>query len=75
VWKTFIGTLKIDASEVTEEHLERFAALDLNGRQIKNAVKMAELLALAEGSFKPKHIDAVLEIAMARSRFADPSED
>ena len=64
VWKNFIQTLKMDTSRVVDADLDRFAAVDLNGRQIKNMVKMAGLLALEKDKhLKPEHIEAMMRIA------------
>lgn len=63
VWESFLHNLKAGAREISEQQLDQYARLDLNGRQIKNTVKMAGLLALAEGGdLKPRHIDTVLKV-------------
>ncbi|OMP85143.1 ATPase family AAA domain-containing protein 3B [Diplodia seriata] len=51
VWKTFVRPSDEGsryASSITEEQLESLAAADMNGRQIKNVVKTARLLAARE---------------------------
>ena len=69
VWKNFIQTLQMDTSQITDTDLDQFAAADLNGRHIKNMVKMAGLLA-AEGDqhLKPSHIEAMMGIALSGRR-------
>ncbi|KAF4819051.1 ATP-dependent zinc metalloprotease FTSH 8 [Colletotrichum tropicale] len=49
--------------ELDNEHIEKLAALDLNGRQIKNVLKTANLLACSEeGKLGFEHVKAVLEV-------------
>ncbi|KAJ7349861.1 P-loop containing nucleoside triphosphate hydrolase protein [Mycena albidolilacea] len=64
VWETFIAkTLKNTATNISSEHLDRFAGLFLNGRQIKNIVSSAQCVALdANTALSVEHIDAVLEV-------------
>ena len=51
VWRSFVevngGSDKFDVDDAT--HLAELAALDLNGREIKNLVKTALVLNVAEG--------------------------
>ncbi|KAI9151274.1 ATPase family AAA domain-containing protein [Paramyrothecium foliicola] len=65
VWKTFLGksgALMI-RYEVTDDEIARLSQLELNGRQIKNALKMASLLPLeAEEPLKFEHLHSVLRI-------------
>ncbi|KAI8932052.1 hypothetical protein NX059_010941 [Plenodomus lindquistii] len=66
VWKTFVRGEQAEskyASIVDEEGLRQLADQDLNGRQIKNVVKTARLLAAAENqSLGLNHIEAVLRL-------------
>ena len=67
VWKGFVSSLQARTTEISHQHLDRFAGLELNGRQIKNTVKMAGLLALADGGdLKPEHVEAVLKVMEER---------
>jgi SpoVK/Ycf46/Vps4 family AAA+-type ATPase len=67
VWTNFLNSLKVDTQAVDEKALDTLAALDLNGRQIKNVVKMAGLLAIAEGGkLTSGHIDTVAGIVMKK---------
>ncbi|KAJ3577202.1 hypothetical protein NPX13_g3363 [Xylaria arbuscula] len=66
IWRTFVG-LQGDspryASELTEESLEILAKHDLNGRQIKNVVKTARLLAMQKKApLSIEHIEKVLTV-------------
>ncbi|KAH6642222.1 P-loop containing nucleoside triphosphate hydrolase protein [Boeremia exigua] len=66
IWKTFVRPKQSEskyASNIDDEELEHLAKLDLNGRQIKNVVKTARLLAASEKtSLEMDHIDAVLMV-------------
>ncbi|KAH9206677.1 P-loop containing nucleoside triphosphate hydrolase protein [Leptodontidium sp. 2 PMI_412] len=67
IWKNFMRTMKVDTSQVTDGDLERFAALDMNGRQIKNTVKMAGLLATkANHSLTAEHVGMMLAISQSK---------
>jgi ATP-dependent 26S proteasome regulatory subunit len=68
VFTSFIRTLKdIDTSKVTNEDIGKFAASILNGRQIKNMVKMAGLLATRDGGvLKPEHVESMMRIVQAK---------
>ncbi|KAL3299600.1 P-loop containing nucleoside triphosphate hydrolase protein [Colletotrichum asianum] len=66
IWRNFLegATLK---SEVTDEDLDDFATLSLNGRQIKNILKTSQLLAARKKStLKRSFIDTVLNIENRR---------
>ncbi len=68
VWKNFIKSLHVDTSEVTDDEIERLAATELNGRQIKNAVKMAGLLAAAaKGKLEPGHLQTIMAIGQSEN--------
>lgn len=49
VWENFINHAGRDRFETNEDELQRLSLLDLNGREIKNVVKSAELLSLRSG--------------------------
>ncbi|KAJ4268835.1 hypothetical protein NW762_002905 [Fusarium torreyae] len=62
IWKTFV-TLGSDNSGLSEADLEELAREELNGRQIKNVVKTARLLAANEGTgLAMSHVNTVLRI-------------
>lgn len=59
--KIWINALR--GTDIATTDLENFAANDMNGRQIKNVVKMARLLAKDENaSLQASHIRDVLEV-------------
>ncbi|KAJ9652347.1 hypothetical protein H2198_008386 [Neophaeococcomyces mojaviensis] len=62
LWKTFISRTSKTAPVFDDEALERLAAVDVNGRQIKNAVRTANALARDEGrTLCEEHLQSVLE--------------
>lgn len=66
IWRNFLegATLK---SEVSEKDLDELAELKLNGRQIKNILKTAQLLAARKKSnLQRSYIDTVLNIEKRR---------
>ncbi|KIW90878.1 uncharacterized protein Z519_08661 [Cladophialophora bantiana CBS 173.52] len=68
IWKNFIQRMKVDTTQITDAHLDKFAALDLNGRQIKNTVKMAGLLAAqaADHCLTAEHVETMLTIVQSK---------
>lgn len=60
IWRNFLR-----GAEITKSDLAHFASQDLNGRQIKNIIKMARLLAEDEGgaALQAKHVRDVLLVA------------
>lgn len=66
IWRNFLGGFKA-TPEVTDEYIEELARLPLNGRQIKNILKTAQLLASRKKSvLKRQFIDTVLAIEKRR---------
>ena len=72
VWKNFLKIpalkRKVTSKEenISDEDVEEFVQVDLNGRQIKNVVKSASLLALSEkGPLRAEHVRTVLRIKKA----------
>jgi hypothetical protein len=60
VWKSFLEKMPCDFSD---EELKELAGVMLNGRQIKNLIKTAQLLALEEKkTLSKEHVDMVLAI-------------
>ncbi|CAG9947477.1 unnamed protein product [Clonostachys rosea f. rosea IK726] len=62
IWRTFLpaGSDKID---VAEEELDSLAEHEFNGRQIKNVVKTARLLALRDKTaLTRKHLEIVMRV-------------
>ncbi|ROV92000.1 hypothetical protein VSDG_07632 [Cytospora chrysosperma] len=66
IWRNFIAAAKVKP-ELTENDVEELAKLQLNGRQIKNILKTAQLLATRKKSaLKRSFIDTVLSIERRR---------
>lgn len=62
IWSNFLG-LSSQESEVSEGDLDMLADVKLNGRQIKNVLKISFLIALRKGvPLRKEHIDTVLAI-------------
>ncbi|KAF5640605.1 TOB3 (member of AAA-ATPase family) [Fusarium sp. NRRL 52700] len=62
IWKTFVN-IGNDESSLSEDELDELAGVELNGRQIKNVVKTARLLATHERTqLSMSHISTVLRI-------------
>jgi len=62
LWVTFINRTSKNPPQLDDAALDRLAAVDVNGRQIKNSVRTASALATDEG--KPlceEHLQSVLE--------------
>ncbi|RYO81176.1 hypothetical protein DL766_009864 [Monosporascus sp. MC13-8B] len=53
VWGNFIGRAGKDKFDLTEESLDKLSHLNLNGREIKNLIKSAQLLSLKSGGKVP----------------------
>lgn len=63
IWRTFVNRGAGDRSSIAEEGLIELAKADLNGRQIKNVVRTARLLALRDsGPLTLKHVETVLRV-------------
>jgi len=66
IWRNFLGA-STPKAEVSETDVEELAELNLNGRQIKNILKTAQLLASRKKSpLKREFIDVVLNIEKRR---------
>ncbi|KAF5535559.1 TOB3 (member of AAA-ATPase family) [Fusarium napiforme] len=62
IWKTFVN-IGTDGNSLSEDELDELAGVELNGRQIKNVVKTARLLATHEKTqLAMSHINTVLRI-------------
>ncbi|KAF5580908.1 TOB3 (member of AAA-ATPase family) [Fusarium pseudocircinatum] len=62
IWKTFVN-IGTDGNNLSEDELDELAGVELNGRQIKNVVKTARLLATHEKtSLAMGHISTVLRM-------------
>ena len=62
VWSNFVGKLP-GGSSLGAEELDKLAEVDLNGRQIKSAMKTAYLLASGnDEAVRFEHVQSVLRI-------------
>ncbi|KAJ6499691.1 P-loop containing nucleoside triphosphate hydrolase protein [Mycena vitilis] len=68
LWKDFLGKLKAGAN-VSEEGYDVLASYDVNGRQIKNAVKTAESLASFKG--QPLNLEYLETVLKTQADFAE----
>lgn len=67
VWKNFIQSLKVNTLEIRDADIDQFSTVDLNGRQIKNMVKMAGLLAAANnGQLRAEHVESMMRIVKSK---------
>ncbi|KAA8646528.1 hypothetical protein EYZ11_004832 [Aspergillus tanneri] len=65
IWSQFLGQ---SLSHFTEEQLDSMADVELNGRQIKNTLKTANLLAWVQGSnVRYEHVRTVLDLRASNS--------
>lgn len=71
IWVNFLEQLK-QLHEFTEKDLDELATMQLNGRQIKNVLKTAQLLAARKKSgLKREFVDTVLAIERRRPGVAE----
>ncbi|KAF2101519.1 hypothetical protein NA57DRAFT_34333 [Rhizodiscina lignyota] len=73
IWKTFLDKVKemegTDKTSFSERDFEQLARNNLNGRQIKNAVRTAQALAVNERQkLSMEHIERVLAVAESFDR-------
>lgn len=74
IWRNFLATFK-EKPEITDEDINDLAILKLNGRQIKNILKTAQLLASRKKSvLNRSFINTVLSIEKRRPCVEDKSQ-
>ena len=62
VWSNFLAASS-QGHEIVDTDLDRLAAYGMNGREIKNVLKTAQLLASKKGTkLRFEHVDVVLSI-------------
>jgi SpoVK/Ycf46/Vps4 family AAA+-type ATPase len=67
VWVAFLGQ-SIEAEWFTGEQIDTLAEMDLNGRQIKNILKTAQLLATSKGTpLSFEHVQVITNLRAAHS--------
>jgi len=62
VWVNFISSLTAGTWELSDKDFDKLSESMLNGREIKNSVKTALVLAAHDGGLKMKHLETVLGI-------------
>jgi SpoVK/Ycf46/Vps4 family AAA+-type ATPase len=65
VWTAFLkkAGVEIGAKGITEDELVKLTERDINGRQVKNATRTANSLALSRGeTLQFKHLTEVLDV-------------
>lgn len=62
VWANFVDLLEPGTYEIGERDFDELAKSELNGREIKNSIKTAQVLAAREGPLTMKHLRIVLNI-------------
>jgi len=62
VWVNFIEKLGPEVASVGEADFDKLAKTPLNGREIKNSIKTALVLANRDMPLRLKHLDIVLNI-------------
>ncbi|KAI0193019.1 P-loop containing nucleoside triphosphate hydrolase protein [Xylaria flabelliformis] len=61
IWRNFINRSPVKSDEFTEDDFDFFAGRTMNGREIKNAVKLSHLLAgRHKEPLRPSHVKGVL---------------
>jgi hypothetical protein len=74
IWENFLAKLQSDGAKINNETLadstlKELAEHELNGRQIKSVVKMAQLLARSkEQALGMAHLEAVLTLNKSRGK-------
>jgi len=62
VWSNFLN-ISSQTHEFSDKDLDNLAGIPMNGRQIKNVLKTAQLLASRKGTpLRYEHVDTVLSI-------------
>jgi len=62
VWVNFISRIEPGAYKIEKNDFDELAKTELNGREIKNTVKTAQVLASLEGPLTIEHLRVVLNI-------------
>ena len=70
VWKNFLHSIDVKDVDIDELGLEELAKWDVNGRQIKSAVKTARILAAEKDErLNTKHLEVVLNLRLKARSF------
>ncbi|KAK6503299.1 hypothetical protein TWF481_008326 [Arthrobotrys musiformis] len=62
IWSNFLGRLAPGTFQFSDDELGELAQNDLNGREIKNMIKTAQILSTPDGVLTMKHLRVVLDI-------------
>jgi SpoVK/Ycf46/Vps4 family AAA+-type ATPase len=62
VWKNFIRRLPADDAQMNDDDFDELAKTSMNGREIKNLIKTALVLAARDKPLTMKHFKVVLGI-------------
>ncbi|KAJ3577235.1 hypothetical protein NPX13_g3330 [Xylaria arbuscula] len=62
IWANFIGKLAPGVASISDDDLDKLAETPLNGREIKNSIKTALVLADRDRPLRLKHVEVVLNI-------------
>jgi AAA+ superfamily predicted ATPase len=62
VWKNFIQKMAVGTAQFCEEDFDEMVKVEMNGREIKNSIKTALVLAARDAPFRMKHVRVVLSI-------------
>ncbi|KAJ4326671.1 hypothetical protein N0V84_002896 [Fusarium piperis] len=69
IWSNFISRLPPDTVDLDDADLDNLSGWDINGRQIKSAIKTARIMAANEGTpLGVRHLDVVLNIRRRGSK-------
>ena len=72
VLSNFLRTLRPDTVNISESDIEELMHRNLNGRQIKSAVKTAKILAESEGvKLGKEHLELVLNLRQKAPKHLD----
>ncbi|KAJ5260578.1 hypothetical protein N7478_012183 [Penicillium angulare] len=62
IWKNFLDRVGEGAHSINDTNLEELMRVDLNGREIKNLIKTASVLAMGKGSLTMDNLRTVISI-------------
>ncbi|KAG8158829.1 hypothetical protein KVR01_011272 [Diaporthe batatas] len=76
IWSNFVKRLPSKDVNLEPDDLTTLSQWNLNGRQVKSAIKTARMLALQENTrLNIKHLDTVVRIRMRGTRLLKPGDD
>lgn len=76
IWSNFVRTLPPDEVQLGPEDLTRLSRWELNGRQIKSAIKTARILASRDKApLEMRHLEVVLQVRRKGAKLLTPGEN